>query len=85
MSVDKSKAGKPENIYLYCMTTRTYSRTLFLILAVSVLIACNRGYGCPSDQYNSFGSSKTKTNTKEMNSNKMKKSKKPVSDRMAPF
>lgn len=67
------------------MITKNALRTLSFVAVVSVLIACNRGYGCANDQYNSYGSKNTKTNTKEMNSNKTKKSKKPVSERMSPF
>ena len=75
----------PENYYFYGMINKNALRFLFFMLIASVLIACSRGYGCASDQYNSFGSKNTKTNTKEMNSNKMKKDKKPVSQKMSPY
>jgi hypothetical protein len=67
------------------MINKNTFRSLLFILIVSVLMACNRGYGCANDQYNSYGSKNTKKNTTDMNSNKTKKSKKPVSERMSPF
>jgi hypothetical protein len=70
------------------MKKKNALRLFLFMLIASVLIACNRGYGCPGDQYNNFNSSssskKTKT-TKDMNSNKKVKSKKPVSEKMTPY
>lgn len=67
------------------MINKNALRAVFFILVVAVLMACNRGYGCANDQYNSYGSKNTKKNTTDMNSNKSKKSKKPVSERMSPY
>ena len=67
------------------MINKNTLRFFLFMLMASVLIACNRGYGCANDQYNSYGSKNTKKNTSDMNSNKMKKDKKPVSQKMSPY
>ncbi len=46
------------------------------------VISCNKGIGCPNDFYNNFN--KKETTTKNMNSNKPQKNKKPVSNPMGP-
>lgn len=54
----------------------------YLMIIALFAVSCNKGIGCPNYFYNNFN--KKETTTKNMNSNKPQKNKKPVSNPMGP-